>query len=284
METNYDIPHSRNEEEDIHQQEMLKRNPYRIIKPGDPDFERIAKEIMENQQHTKKAKPSTPQPAHKPAQKSAKKLINCKSCGAQSRNYGSGLCPKCYRREELAGTLDANYPRHYAGQKKESCAECGTVTKIESRGMCRKCYQRWYYHQKRKTQTTAPTQRATEIEKAKIAGNQRVEQAKENLRKILDIKKEARAGSPAAATDAHATTPEPPPEQNSAAPVYKRLINAIEERAEMGQQKYGTHLQPHNGRNALVDALQESLDMNMYQMQYIIELEDKLATIRQAAQ
>jgi hypothetical protein len=180
MERSYGIPHKENEQDHIHQQEMLKRNPLRIIKPGDPDFERTAQEIMENQQNDKKTPPPTPQPAHKPAQKSAKKLIKCKSCGAETHNHGRGLCPKCYRREEREGTLDANYPSNRGGNQKEHCAECGALTRIESRGMCRKCYQRWHYHNKRK---------------AKTAGTQRVEQAKENLRKNLDRKKEDRAQS-----------------------------------------------------------------------------------------
>jgi hypothetical protein len=180
MERSYGIPHKENEQDHIHQQEMLKRNPLRIIKPGDPDFERTAREIMENQQNDKKTPPPTPQPAHKPAQKSAKKLIKCKSCGAETHNHGRGLCPKCYRREEREGTLDANYPSNRGGNQKEHCAECGALTRIESRGMCRKCYQRWHYHNKRK---------------AKTAGTQRVEQAKENLRKNLDKKKGERAQS-----------------------------------------------------------------------------------------
>lgn len=195
MEPNYDIPHSRNEEDDIHQQEMLRRNPLRIIKPGDPDFERIAKEVMENQQNDKKTPPPTQQQAHKPAQKSAKKLIKCKSCGKKALHKGRGLCAMCYRAETDAGTLDANYPRtNQPSPKNTTCAECGEKADIFSRGMCRKCYQRWYYHQAKK-KDVAPTPRATEIEKAKTAGTQRVEQAKENLRKNLDRKKEDRAQS-----------------------------------------------------------------------------------------
>jgi hypothetical protein len=119
MEPNYDIPHSKNEEDDIHEQEMLRRNPLRIIKPGDPDFERTAQEIMENQQNDKKTPPPTQQPAHKPAEKSAKKLINCKSCGAETHNHGRGLCPKCYQRW------------HYHQAKKKDVAPTPRATEIE---------------------------------------------------------------------------------------------------------------------------------------------------------
>ena len=42
----------------------------------------------------------------------------------------------------------------------------------------------------------------------------------------------------------------------------------------MGIEKYGTVLQPNNGRNALVDAYQEALDLAVYLRQRIEE--DKL--------
>jgi hypothetical protein len=39
----------------------------------------------------------------------------------------------------------------------------------------------------------------------------------------------------------------------------------------MGEQKYGTRLQPHNGRDALRDAYQEALDLCVYLRQAIYE-------------
>ncbi|NOY60449.1 MAG: hypothetical protein GXO75_16175 [Calditrichaeota bacterium] len=45
----------------------------------------------------------------------------------------------------------------------------------------------------------------------------------------------------------------------------------IEARARTGQRKYGERLQPFNGRNALVDAYQEALDLCMYLRQLIEE-------------
>ena len=51
-----------------------------------------------------------------------------------------------------------------------------------------------------------------------------------------------------------------------------RLVQAdIEARAEEGERKYGERLTTGNGRNALVDAYQEALDLCMYLRQQIEE-------------
>lgn len=47
------------------------------------------------------------------------------------------------------------------------------------------------------------------------------------------------------------------------------LSQHIEMRAQMGREKYGTYLLTNNGRNALVDAYQEALDMIVYLRQAI---------------
>jgi hypothetical protein len=49
----------------------------------------------------------------------------------------------------------------------------------------------------------------------------------------------------------------------------------IEERNRFGIEKYGTPLQPHNGRKALRDAYQEALDLAVYLRQEIYEREGK---------
>lgn len=50
------------------------------------------------------------------------------------------------------------------------------------------------------------------------------------------------------------------------------LVKAdLEGRAVMGKRKYGERLKPNNGRDALVDAYQESLDLCMYLRQVIVE-------------
>ena len=69
--------------------------------------------------------------------------------------------------------------------------------------------------------------------------------------------------------------PEPQPKTNNTKPVHEVLINMIRCRALEGKKKYGTYLQAGNGRDALMDALQESLDMNQYLMQVIMEKETK---------
>ena len=54
------------------------------------------------------------------------------------------------------------------------------------------------------------------------------------------------------------------------------LVKAdIEKRAELGQLKYGERLKPNNGRDALIDAYQEALDLCMYLRQLIEERKNK---------
>lgn len=43
------------------------------------------------------------------------------------------------------------------------------------------------------------------------------------------------------------------------------------DRAEVGKKKYGTYLRAYNGRDALMDAYQEALDLCMYLRQAIYE-------------
>ena len=51
-----------------------------------------------------------------------------------------------------------------------------------------------------------------------------------------------------------------------------KLVKAdIEQRACVGERKYGVRLQPFNNRDALVDAYQEALDLCMYLRQAIEE-------------
>ena len=47
----------------------------------------------------------------------------------------------------------------------------------------------------------------------------------------------------------------------------------LEDRAIVGNEKYGTYLMTHNGRDALMDAYQEALDLVMYLRQLIAENE-----------
>lgn len=49
------------------------------------------------------------------------------------------------------------------------------------------------------------------------------------------------------------------------------VLTDLEERAEAGNERYGTYLETHNGRDALWDLYQELLDSCMYVRQLIEE-------------
>lgn len=67
------------------------------------------------------------------------------------------------------------------------------------------------------------------------------------------------------------TNPEPPPRPNQSRPIWDLVIEDMRERDRAGRAKYGTPLQAHNGRDALTDAYQESLDQSAYLRQEIEE-------------
>ena len=48
------------------------------------------------------------------------------------------------------------------------------------------------------------------------------------------------------------------------------------DRSLVGEKKYGEKLKPFNGRNALIDAYQEALDLCMYLRQAIYEVENSM--------
>jgi hypothetical protein len=55
-------------------------------------------------------------------------------------------------------------------------------------------------------------------------------------------------------------------------PSVQSMVRAdLEVREEVGRQRYGTALQPHNGRDALRDAYEEALDLACYLRQAIAE-------------
>ncbi len=53
--------------------------------------------------------------------------------------------------------------------------------------------------------------------------------------------------------------------------VLHHVIDDLNARAEMGKEKYGHYLETFNGRDALMDAYQEALDLCMYLKQAILE-------------
>lgn len=71
------------------------------------------------------------------------------------------------------------------------------------------------------------------------------------------------------------STPEPNPIPNNHPAVWDLVVSDMQERDQSGQEKYGTRLQPHNGRDALVDAYQEALDLAVYLRQAIYERDGK---------
>lgn len=84
------------------------------------------------------------------------------------------------------------------------------------------------------------------------------------------------------------TGPQKPPEPNAGPSVWDLVIADMRERDAFGRRKYGTPLQPGNGRDALVDAYQEALDLCVYLRQAIYERDNpgaagKSATDRDTA-
>lgn len=71
-------------------------------------------------------------------------------------------------------------------------------------------------------------------------------------------------------SDNEAAIPQPPPE-GSGSIVLPFVLEALKARAEFGFKKYGTYLRTHNGRDALMDAFQEILDLTNYLAQLILE-------------
>lgn len=67
-----------------------------------------------------------------------------------------------------------------------------------------------------------------------------------------------------------AAVPQPPPEGEGVR-VLDLVLQDLQDRAEAGRAKYGVYLQTRNGRDALIDAYQEALDLCMYLRQAIAE-------------
>lgn len=73
----------------------------------------------------------------------------------------------------------------------------------------------------------------------------------------------------------HAITSQPDPIGNENPPVWRLVMKDMDQRDQLGRKRYGVPLQPHNGRDALVDAYQESLDQTVYLRQAIYERDGK---------
>ena len=68
---------------------------------------------------------------------------------------------------------------------------------------------------------------------------------------------------------------QPLPVINDLPYVQDAVVADIEERKKIGIERYGTPLQAFNGRDALLDAYQEALDLAMYLKQMLIERDAK---------
>ena len=64
---------------------------------------------------------------------------------------------------------------------------------------------------------------------------------------------------------------QPAPEPNGNRPVWELVIEDMQARDHVGRQRYGVPLQANNGRDALVDAYQEALDLVVYLRQVLEE-------------
>jgi hypothetical protein len=72
----------------------------------------------------------------------------------------------------------------------------------------------------------------------------------------------------------HGTNAQLVPDHQEGVPsVQDAVITDIELRKAVGLERYGTLLQPHNGRDALQDAYEEAIDLAMYLKQVILERE-----------
>ncbi len=62
-----------------------------------------------------------------------------------------------------------------------------------------------------------------------------------------------------------------PAPQPSTGDVWALVLADMEDRRRLGIERYGVPLQAHNGRDALIDAYQEALDLAVYLRQAIEE-------------
>ena len=69
--------------------------------------------------------------------------------------------------------------------------------------------------------------------------------------------------------------PQPPPIPTNYPAVWRLVIADMLQRDDFGRYKYGTPLQPFNGRDPLIDAYQEALDLTVYLRQAIYERDIK---------
>lgn len=69
----------------------------------------------------------------------------------------------------------------------------------------------------------------------------------------------------------HATAQQPQPEPSGREPIHRQVVKDLVARMDYGLELYRSPLQAGNGRDALVDAYQEALDLCCYLKQAILE-------------
>lgn len=77
--------------------------------------------------------------------------------------------------------------------------------------------------------------------------------------------------------------PLPTPSSSAHIHIHDAVIDDLRARKAVGVERYGVPLHPFNGRNALLDAFQEVLDLSVYLKQHLIEreaLQRDLAALR----
>lgn len=70
--------------------------------------------------------------------------------------------------------------------------------------------------------------------------------------------------------------PEPAPTSGDGPPIWDLVVADMQGRDRMGEAKYGTRLRAGNGRQPLVDAYQEVLDLAVYLRQELAERDARL--------
>ena len=64
---------------------------------------------------------------------------------------------------------------------------------------------------------------------------------------------------------------QPAPRPSSGPAIWPLVVADMQARDELGRKRYGTPLRAHNGRDPLVDAYEEALDLAVYLRQAIVE-------------
>lgn len=64
---------------------------------------------------------------------------------------------------------------------------------------------------------------------------------------------------------------QPPPRPNNLPAVWDLVVAEMQQRDQVGRERYGVPLQPHNGRDSLRDLYEELLDAVVYCRQLMYE-------------